>query len=125
MSKKDYQCTACGKDLDQQGCCNTDCPIGFHNVATMSPDILEAKGLSVKGNGDALEKTRQQNYKLGKVSVLEQLGPDLRKMSGEQFAKGHDTKAKFYRTLAEHFECEAEIARTLYEAAKQHPADVQ
>ena len=118
MSQKKYTCTVCGEGHDH-GCINLACPIGFHNVASQDPDVLEGADMSVRGNGDALEKTRQQNYELGKVSVLEQLGPDLRQMSGEAFAKGHDNKAKIYRNLAEQFEANATIARDQYEAKKE------
>lgn len=62
-----------------------------------------------------LEDERTKNYELGKVSILESLGPDLRKRAGEIYAHANSrkehAKAKQLKELAREYEERAEEAR--------------
>lgn len=109
-----FTCTVCGSEHGN-GCQNTACIIGFHNVASVKPGELEKQGLHVEGENDPLNRRCHENYELGQVVGLEKMGPRLRAMAGAAFGRGKDDLAKIYRDLAETFEGEAKRARSVYD----------
>lgn len=110
MSRGKYTCTWCEED-HVDGCVNLACPVGFHNVKSMSPSDLEGDF-----HPDPAEELHTKGYELGLVSAKEDIGPGLRKTAGERYAAGKDADAKLLRDLAETFEKAADKARSQYRA---------
>lgn len=107
MSRGDRTCTVCGAD-HVDGCVNIACPIGYHNVKSIHPKEIE------ESEPDPLEYIRNKSFRLGQVSALEDIAPELRKRAGECFAAEQDSEAQLLRKLASDFRAKAQAARDAY-----------